>query len=159
MTKSTLLSVNKSTTKVFTFNFYLFIWIFIIYLESFIFFSCLIINRSLLFMFVMYFKRDSYWPGLHSPSLLGTQPSGQVQIMVRTGIVSRTLHREEAAQGDRAIHGFTQVLRIQASWLGHSGSWRHSGSAAGGGRRSQYAIGLPIGRKSGQRQEAKWFLT
>jgi len=53
--------------------------------------------------------------GRHSPSLLGTHPSGQVQIMVRTGIVSSTLQRDEVAQGDSAMQGLTQVLRIQAS--------------------------------------------
>jgi len=105
---------------------------------------------------VMYFLFTCL-PGLHSPSMLGTHPSGQVHVIVRTGTVSSTLHCAVGEHGDSFLQGSTHSFLIQAKRLGQSTSILHSGSSGGGGARSQYASGFPIGKCSGHRQPAAWF--
>jgi hypothetical protein len=95
---------------------------------------------------------------LHSPLLSGTQFSGQEQIIVRTGKVSRTSHLAERAHGERAVQGFLHVLSMQAIFEGQSLSILQSGSISRAGA-SQYEKGLPRGIASGHLHFVLWFDT
>lgn len=89
----------------------------------------------------------------HSPFSSGTNSSGHSQTIVRTGELSKTLHRADGAHGDNSLHGSTHFSRIHANLLGQSSSTRHSGPALTRGC-SQYESGFPFGNVSGHLQFA-----
>ncbi len=74
---------------------------------------------------------------LHWVSPFPVYPSKQVQVIVRRGRVSYTLHTAFCAQGLIAAQGFLHLFVCplvlkQASWLGHSPSWSHPPSSTTG---------------------------
>lgn len=96
---------------------------------------------------------------MHSPASSKTHPSEQVHVIVLTGTLSKTVHMALFEHGLISWHGLTHFSLMHARRLAQSTSILHSGSPnCGGGKRSQYVVGSPSGKLSGQRHEAAWFL-
>ncbi len=113
-----------------------------------------------MWVFITKLKGGGFLPGWQRPSGRGTQPSGQIQIIVLKGSVSRTLHLAVTSQGAMTLHGSWQRCLIQASLEGQSESKTHSGSLCSttGSSGEQLSNGLPP-RPGGHLQLAAWFST